>query len=1481
MRKRTKGAFASTTNIRDNGYDVKSNGMGPAKVPATTRKIGTAEQTGEVDLELTVVQPPTDLGYIAAFAITDQMIHIAGGTSGKTSTLLASSNARHFERQRAPRELGLRDLLVIGDAIWVCGEYGQLAVSRDRGANWKLLETETEACLHGLAVATDGVVWVVGSEGFAARIVNEQLQKIDLETTVRLNAAQPVRDEMVVLGFDGSLRRWKAGTITIAATGTTKPINALELTKRGTWILIGDGGFVARSPDGAWWTRVKTEVDADLEAITLFGESIGPDRPIGIVGDRGQILISTDDGRNWQTKSNELAAHLWAVASFGDGLLIGGDDGLIAKLAPPGDRTWEDRVNVFGGAKALDLQFAAGPVQFVTKYLATVTGREARDVTRAEAFTRAYGMTAPPDVAAYYAAADDVVFVGLHLDHDPEGLGARAGLHGAHARPSVDRNLFEAIVDRGGNWLVEVFCGAFRIGHAENGDSFHVELYEWDGPRQVVHYSAQARAFTVVADSLDSLVYLIALCGAHRRDKISDDALKIGVRKLRGKVSPTPELAALILPYDPQFSRLEPKRRDTEFMFFRSSWICALLENRLSEVVQLFNVDFNQIVPKDQLAARYDACEKFIPTALYSVWRAYLFDEPELARYLEIGRRHKARIVRDATSLIDELRAGREQLGTIADMRGHLAAFRALDLDPRRAEERKREADERAAAEARAKALANDELDQVEPARWSELAWRWVNNGIAHRQLLARLDAKSPTAAQLVDLDGLRGLDEYAKQLSIARIAEELSPELEAVLVGSLVRDDMLADALAPAAAERGEDEAPGWAAIDRALAPLYKHAEPHAHFGTVLPYSLGGNDPIHGISVYLRTDPAPHFHFVTYGFSDLFQKETDDPVTSGFGFELTFRLVRGPQEDQVPAWALNFLQSLGRYVFGTGNRFAAGHKMGLNGPIAIGPPDHPTKQVIRPTSISAVLFTDDPELGEITSEFGEARFLQIVGLTDDEYKLIQEWSTTGLLEILKRRLPLLATDLTRSSTLADAATSIVVKKRVELEGSSEELTSAGDMKIDTSDGLRIELGALYASALPRAMRGRLRHGRPYTLRGTETLLQLKPADQLTFTTEGHETTLALTPEIATELEAQLRAGLVGEYRFAHWPALRIVVTPSFIRDASGSAIEVRGIEDPDEARRVLAAENKRLAEADDDDDELAEPDADEEEPPPNPVRVKKALAMTDRALRFAPDDGDVQFTHAMLLLDGEAAGLDTMDRLLEVLPSFEAGVRVNVATRAARAEHPRFDEVVDAVLSDVLPARIVGERAFSVGGAAVVSYGNVAEELFSELAEAILAHAPDRMGKLVPVLPANVTLLAKIAGDAIAADERDIALALYDRVLELAIPDEGNERTNYLRSLNNACIQAHAVKAFEAAARIADRAQPFAAENPYIYHAAACAYAANGDMAKAFHQVKLAVEHDYEHLAKVETDRDLGALLEWPAFKALFRDWHARLEGN
>jgi tetratricopeptide (TPR) repeat protein len=244
---------------------------------------------------------------------------------------------------------------------------------------------------------------------------------------------------------------------------------------------------------------------------------------------------------------------------------------------------------------------------------------------------------------------------------------------------------------------------------------------------------------------------------------------------------------------------------------------------------------------------------------------------------------------------------------------------------------------------------------------------------------------------------------------------------------------------------------------------------------------------------------------------------------------------------------------------------------------------------------------------------------------------------------------------------------------------------------------------------------------------------------------------------------------------------------------------------------------------------------------------------MSRRALRLAPRDPDVQVTHAMLLLD---AGDE--DELFALLPDLAPAVRATVAVRMA--DHVRFGEAVELALVD---------------------HGALDTDLFAELGEAVLAHAPARLGRLVPLLPEDIDLLGVLAYKAIRAGQHDHAIALYDRLLALPIPEAGHERGTYLRALNNACVQAHAAQAFDAAVRIANRAQPVAHENPYIYHAAACAYAAVGDYAKAFEQVKLAVEHDYDHLVKVETDRDLGQLLDWPEFKALFRDWHARLEGN
>jgi len=220
--------------------------------------------------------------------------------------------------------------------------------------------------------------------------------------------------------------------------------------------------------------------------------------------------------------------------------------------------------------------------------------------------------------------------------------------------------------------------------------------------------------------------------------------------------------------------------------------------------------------------------------------------------------------------------------------------------------------------------------------------------------------------------------------------------------------------------------ESPGWDAIDAALLPIYGDREPY-HVGTIISYRLGGPDPIHGISAYANVTPVPHWHFITYGFTELWGKESQDPNISGFGFELTFRPTRDPQEKKPPNWALNFLQNLARYVFETGNRFGLGHTLPLHGPIEVG----------SSTLIHAVSFAPDPQLPPIATPNGRVEFLQVVGLTMDELEAISSWNASAFLELRSREDLFLLTDLARSSWLTDSKFAGEVARLSKKEGSS------------------------------------------------------------------------------------------------------------------------------------------------------------------------------------------------------------------------------------------------------------------------------------------------------------------------------------------------------------------------------------------------------------------------------------------------------------
>jgi len=343
------------------------------------------------------------------------------------------------------------------------------------------------------------------------------------------------------------------------------------------------------------------------------------------------------------------------------------------------------------------------------------------------------------------------------------------------------------------------------------------------------------------------------------------------------------------------------------------------------------------------------------------------------------------------------------------------------------------------------------------------------------------------------------------------------------------------------------DEPVPGWDAINAALEPIYGDTEP-LHWGTVVRWRLGGPDPLDGTSAYRADGPPLHWHFVSYGLSELYAKESEDPAASGWGIELTFRLRREPGDDQPPGWALNLLQHLARYVFESGNVLRAGDHLDLNGPIV------PTER----TEIRALAFALDPQLGRIETPHGSLEFVQVVGVTMDEYTAMMAWDTLRLLELIQEQDALLVTDLERTSYLADPAIAQVVQEGTATEGSSmarinvDRLDWRGD-----DDRLSITLGAMAIERLHRMVEGRLPFGEQLWIQGPEMAVVAQPAEPFSWHDAGEGVVHIDLPVAMGRAIAESVPPTAGTYDIE--PRLRIVVERTVITDQDGNSVESVG----------------------------------------------------------------------------------------------------------------------------------------------------------------------------------------------------------------------------------------------------------------------------------------------------------------------------------
>lgn len=177
-----------------------------------------------------------------------------------------------------------------------------------------------------------------------------------------------------------------------------------------------------------------------------------------------------------------------------------------------------------------------------------------------------------------------------------------------------------------------------------------------------------------------------------------------------------------------------------------------------------------------------------------------------------------------------------------------------------------------------------------------------------------------------------------------------------------------------------------GWDAITEVFADLYEDDAPK-HYGTLVSWQFGGKDPLDGISIY---DGGDYWHFVTYGLSELYEKETDNMEYSGYGMEFTLKLKKNCYEDEEGEirCICGILQSIARITFQTGEIFDTyeylytGQKEGMDS---------------RQQSLITGFITIPDEMagGEIDTPNGKVTFVEFIGVTDSEITKVKDKELT------------------------------------------------------------------------------------------------------------------------------------------------------------------------------------------------------------------------------------------------------------------------------------------------------------------------------------------------------------------------------------------------------------------------------------------------------------------------------------------------------
>lgn len=173
-----------------------------------------------------------------------------------------------------------------------------------------------------------------------------------------------------------------------------------------------------------------------------------------------------------------------------------------------------------------------------------------------------------------------------------------------------------------------------------------------------------------------------------------------------------------------------------------------------------------------------------------------------------------------------------------------------------------------------------------------------------------------------------------------------------------------------------------GWDAIIAEFERIYPGQTDPKHYGTLVSWRLGGPNPLDGTSIY---DGGDYWHFVTFGLSELYEKESEDKEWSGYGMEFTFKLKKGcydkENEEEELRCICGNLDNIAKLTFNNGELFLpdeyvyTGQTEGIDR--------------FQKSKLTGFITMSDPSVNTLNTPNGKVEFVEFIGVTDSELKAI------------------------------------------------------------------------------------------------------------------------------------------------------------------------------------------------------------------------------------------------------------------------------------------------------------------------------------------------------------------------------------------------------------------------------------------------------------------------------------------------------------